>query len=178
MQTCSRSFYFIRRQPCQRARARLAAWLVVWPEGIWRQPCQRARARLAAWLVVWPEGIWRQPCQRARARLAAWLAVWPEGIWRQPCQRARARLAAWLAVWYKRRSSASRAREQERDWQHGLQSGDRRGRGISRKESFQRRSILGLKNGYMEDQSWEEKHLRVKKLQMRGETSGELPPEI
>ena len=55
------------------------------------------------------------------------------------------------------------------DWQHGLQSGDRRGRGISRKESFQRRSILGLKNGYMEDQSWEEKHLRVKKLQMRGE---------
>ena len=73
---------------------------------------------------------------------------------------------------------ASRASERERDWQHGLQSGDRRGRGISRKESFQRRSILGLKNGYMEDQSWEEKHLRVKKLQMRGETSEELPPEI
>ena len=73
---------------------------------------------------------------------------------------------------------ASRASERERDWQHGLQSGDRRGRGISRKESFQRRSILGLKNGYMEDQSWEEKHLRVKKLQMRGETSGELPSEI
>ncbi len=70
------------------------------------------------------------------------------------------------------------AKHRERDWQHGLQSGDRRGRGISRKESFQRRSILGLKNGYMEDQSWEEKHLRVKKLQMRGETSEELPPEI
>ena len=70
------------------------------------------------------------------------------------------------------------AKHREGDWQHGLQSGDRRGRGISRKESFQRRSILGLKNGYMKDQSWEEKHLRVKKLQMRGETSEELPPEI
>ena len=140
LQTCSRSFYFIRRQPCQRARARLAEWLVVWPEGIWRQPCQRARARLAEWLVVWPEGIWRQPCQRARARLAEWLVVWPEGIWRQPCQRARARLAEWLAVWYKRRS------------------------GASRKESFPGRSIPGFKNKYMEDDFWEESLLWVKKL--------------
>ena len=77
LQTCSRSFYFIRRQPCQRARARLAAWLIIWPEGIWRQPCQRARARLAAWLAVWyRRSSGRQPCHRARARLAAWLAVW------------------------------------------------------------------------------------------------------
>ena len=50
--------------------------------------------------------------------------------------------------------------------------------GVSRKESFPGRSIPGFKNKYMEDDFWEEKHLRVKKLQMRGETSGELPPEI
>ena len=105
LQTCSRSFYFIRRQPCQRARARLAAWLIIWPEGIWRQPCQRARARLAAWLAVWyRRSSGRQPCHRARARLAAWLAVWyRRSSGRQPCHRARARLAAWLAVWYRRK---------------------------------------------------------------------------
>ena len=123
------------------------AWLAVWyRRSSGRQPCHRARARLAAWLAVWyrrkpgrQPAVACKPLERIsvlagktlhrrhirfcgqriplkavnRSKTSrwsgaesrwAWLAVWyRRSSGRQPCHRARARLAAWLAVWYRRK---------------------------------------------------------------------------